>query len=201
MKNTTTTIIPNNGSSRALNPQNISAETSGFRERVRKVVILLLLFGLLVPTLLFNIGANAEQAGWSGPLLKFSEPLPSLTALLLCQRWTLFSDMTPCNFTMHFEVELRDGRMVQLRDLDKERAGKWQSILFPNEPKAELNLYSDPSARRRYLEYLVRTSGLNPAEIARRVIYIRYQNIFPRDQAAAIGTHYGPEAKYALDSY
>jgi hypothetical protein len=184
-----------------LNPQNISVEKSGLREKVRKVVILLLLLGLLVPTLLFNIGANAEDAGWSGPLRKFSEPLLSLTALLLCQRWTLFSEMCPFNFTMHFEVELKDGRMVQLRDLDKERAGKWQSIFFYNEPKMELNLYSDPSAQRRYLEYLVRTNGLDPAEIARRVIYIRYQNIFPREQAAALGTHYGPDAKYALDSY
>lgn len=176
-------------------------EKSRLREKVRKVVILLLLLGLLVPTLLFNIGASAEEAGWSGPLRKCSEPLPSLTALLLCQRWTLFSEMSPFNFTMHFEVELRDGHMVQLRDLDKERAGKWQAIFFPNEPKAELNLYSDPGAQRRYLEYLVRTNGLNPAEIARRVIYIRYQDIFPRNQAAVIGTHYGPDAKYALDSY
>ena len=159
------------------------------------------MLGLLAATLLFNIGANAEEAGWSGPLRKFSEPLPSLTALLLCQRWTLFSEMSPFNFTMHFEVELRDGRMVQLRDLDKDRAGRWQSIFFPNEPKTELNLYSDPGAQRRYLEYLVRTNDLNPAEIARRVVYIRYQDVFSRDQAAAIGTHYGPDAKYALDSY
>jgi hypothetical protein len=184
-----------------LNPQNISVKKSGVQEGMRKVVILLLLLGLLVPTLLFNIGANAEQAGRSGPLLKFDQPLPSLTALLLCQRWTLFSEIAPFNFTMHFEVELRDGRMVQLRDWGKERAGRWQSILFPNEPKTELNLYSDPGAQRRYLEYLVRTNGLNAAEIARRVIYIRYQNIFPRDQVAVIGTHYGPDTKYALDSY
>jgi hypothetical protein len=184
-----------------MKPQNISMEKSGIREKVRKVFIVLLLLGLLLPALLFNIGANAEQAGWSGPLLKFDQPLPCLSALLLCQRWTLFSEMSPFNFTMHFEVELRDGRMVQLRDLDKERAGKWQSIFFHNEPKTELNLYSDPGAQRRYLEYLVRANGLNPAEIARRVIYLRYQNIFPRDQAAVVGTHYGPDAKYALDSY
>lgn len=184
-----------------MNPQSISVEKSALRERVRKVVIFLLLLGALLPPLLFNIGANAEQAGWSGPILKFNQPLPSFSALLLCQRWTLFSEMSPFNFTMHCEVELTDGRMVQLRDLDKERAGKWQSIFFHNEPKTELNLYSDPGAQRRYLEYLVRTNGLNPAEIARRVIYISYQNIFPRDQASAAGTHYGPDAKYALDSY
>jgi hypothetical protein len=184
-----------------MNPQNVSEEKGGLRETVRKVVTLLLLLGLLVPTLLFNVAANAGQAEWSGALRKFSEPLPALTALLLCQRWTLFSEMAPFNFTMHFEVELRDGRMVQLRDLDKERAGKWQSIFFPNEPKTELNLYSDPGAQRRYLEYLVRSNGLDSAGIARRVIYVHYQNIFPRDQAALTGTHYGPDAKYALDSY
>src|ERR1700726_1525854 len=178
-------------------PQDIRVEKSTFRRRVRKAAIVLLLLGLSVPPLLFNISANAEQAGWSGPLLKFSQPLPSLSALLLCQRWTLFSQMSPFNFTMHFEVELTDGRMVQLRDLDKERAGKWQSILFHNEPKTELNLYSDPGAQRRYLEYLVRTNDLDPTEIARRVIYIRYQNVFPRDQAAGAGAHYAPEANYA----
>lgn len=174
---------------------------SDLRDRLRKVAILLLLLGLMVPTLLFNIGANAEQAGWSGRIVKLSEPSQFLTALLLCQRWTLFSEMASFNFTMHFEVELRDGRMVQLLDLDKERAGKWQSIVFPNEPKAELNLYSDRSAQRRYLEYLVRSNALDPARIVRRVIYIRYQNIFPRDQASVIGTHYGPDTRYALDSY
>jgi hypothetical protein len=184
-----------------MNPQNICVEKNALRERVRKAAIVLLLLGLWLPSLLFNIGANAEEAGWSGPLLKLNQPLPSLSALLLCQRWTLFSQMSPFNFTMHCEVELTDGRMVQLRDLDKERAGKWQSIFFYNEPKTELNLYSDPAAQRQYLEYLVRTDGLDPDEIARRVIYIRYQNIFPRDQAAVAGIHYEPEINYALDSY
>jgi hypothetical protein len=184
-----------------MNPQNVCVEKNALRERVRKAAIVLLLFGLWLPPLLFNIGANAEQAGWSGPLLKLNQPLPALSALLLSQRWALFSQMSPFNFTMHFEIELNDGRMMQLRDLDKERAGKWQSILFHNEPKTELNLYSDPDAQRRYLEYLVRTNGLDPDEIARRVIYIRYQNIFPRDQAAVAGIYYGPETDYALDSY
>ena len=174
---------------------------SDLPEKLRKVVILLLVLGLMIPTLLFNIGANAEQAGWPRPLIKLSEPSPFLTALLLCQRWTLFAEMATSNFTMHYEVELIDGRMVELRDLDKDRAGRWESTFFPNEPKADLNLYSNPGAQRQYLEYLIRSNGLDPAKIARRVIYIRYQNIFPRDQAAALGTHYGPDAKYALESY
>jgi hypothetical protein len=171
------------------------------RETLRKTAIILLLLGLLVPPLLVNIGSNAEQAGWPGPLPKLNQPLPSLQALLLCQQWTLFSQMSPFNFTMHFHVVLNDGQEGDLRDLDKERAGKWESVLFYNEPKSELNLYSDPGAQRLYLEYLVRTSGLNPLDIARRTIYLRYRNIFPRDQAAREGTYYGPEMNFVLDTY
>jgi hypothetical protein len=174
---------------------------SPFREGVRKAAIILLLLGLLLPVFVVNIGMNAEQARWAGPLPKLNRPVPSLQALLLCQQWTLFAQMSPFNFTMHFEVELLDGQVVPLRDLDKERAGKWQSVLFHNEPKSELNLYSDPGSQRRYLEYLVRTNGLDPLAIARRTISIHYQNIFPRDQAAKNGTYYGPEATFALDTY
>jgi hypothetical protein len=189
----------------AMNPQNTGGwlhfEKSALRERVRKAAIVLLLLGLLLPPLLVNIGVNAEQAGWAGPLPKLNRPLPSLQALLLCQQWTLFSQMSPFNFTLHFQVELIDGQVVPLRDLDKERARKWESVLFHNEPKSELNLYSDPGSQRLYLEYLVRTNGLDPLEIARRTIYIRYQNILPRDQAAVAGTYYGPETNFALDTY
>jgi hypothetical protein len=176
-------------------------EKSSPRERARKSAIVLLLLCLLLPPFLVNIGSNAEQAGWRGPLRKLNWPLPSLQALLLCQQWTLFSRMSPFNFTMHFQVELTDGQVVLLRDLDKERAGKWESVFFHNEPKAELNLYSDPGSQRSYLEYLARTNGLYPEWIARRTIYITYQNIFPREQAAKAGEYYGPETNFVLDTY
>ena len=187
-----------------MNPENTGPPQVGkspLRERVRKTAIVLLLLCLLLPVFVINVGSNAEQAGWSGPLPKLNRPLPSLQALLLCQQWTLFSQMSPFNFTMHFQVELTDGQVVLLRDLDKERAGKWQSVLFHNEPKSELNLYADTGSQRLYLEYLIRTNGLDPLEIARRTTFIHYQNIFPRDQAAKAGTYYGPETNFALDTY
>jgi hypothetical protein len=171
------------------------------RERARKAAIVLLLLCLLLPPFLVNIGSNAEQAGWPGPLQKLNWPLPSLQALLLCQQWTLFSRMSPFNFKMRFQVQLTDGQVVLLRDLDKERAGKWESVLFHNEPKSELNLYSDPGSQRSYLEYLVRTNGLEPEWITQRTIYITYQNIFPREQAAKAGTYYGPDTNFVLDTY
>jgi hypothetical protein len=161
----------------------------------------LLLLGLLLPPLLVNIGENAEQVKWAGPVRKLNRPLPSLQALLLCQQWTLFSAMSPFNFKLHFVLELTDGQELLLRDLDKERAGKWESILFPNEPKTELNLYSDPGAQRRYLEYLVRTNEVDPERIAHRTIYMTYQDVLTRDEAARAGTYYGPETNYVLDTY
>jgi len=151
--------------------------------------------------LLVNIGVNAEQAKWSKAVAKLNQPVPFLQALLLCQQWTLFNQMSPFNFRMQFQVELTNGQVVQLRDLDKERAGKWESVFFHNEPKAELNLYTDPASQRRYLEYLARTNGLYPEWIARRTVYIHYQNVFSREQSAIAGTHYGPEADFVLDTY
>lgn len=171
------------------------------REAIRKTAIVLVLFALLLPVFLINLGLNADQGKWPGPFAKLNQPLPSLQALLLCQQWTLFSSIAPFNFTYQFEVELVDGQRVILRDFDKERAGKWQSILFHNEPKTELNLYSEPESQRRYLEYLVRTNGIDPAQVARRTIYLRYQNIYPRDQAAELGTYFSEDAYYTLDNY
>jgi hypothetical protein len=179
----------------------LHSDHSTLRERLRKAAIILLLLGLLLPPLLVNIGANAALAKWSGPLPKFKKPVPSLQALLLCQEWTLFSQMSPINFSMHFMVELTDGQVILLRDLDKERAGKWQSLYFHNEPKAELNLYTDVGGQRLYLEYLIRTNGLDPAWVVSHTTYIHYQNVLPRNQVGLAGTHYGPEANYVLDTY
>ena len=190
-----------------MKPQKIGSwlrfEKCTLLKTVRKVAIVLLLIGSLWPSFAINIGLYAEQAGreWSQPLIKLNRPFPSFQALLLCQVWGLFGYISPFNFTMHFEVELADGRIVALRDLEKEGAGKWQSLLFHNEPKTEINLYADRRTLREYMEYLVRTNGLNPFEIVRRIIFIRYRNVLPRDQAVVAGTHYGPETKSVLDSY
>jgi hypothetical protein len=172
-----------------------------WREIARKIVIVSILIGSLLPPLSMNIGAYAQQAGLSGPILKLNRSFPSFYALLLCQMWGLFSYISPFNFTIQYRVDLADGQTVDLHDFKKEAAGKWQSILFHNEPKADLNFYANPRAMRDYMEYLIRTNGLDPAWVVRRTIYIHYWNVLPRDQAATAGTHYGPEADRVLDSY
>lgn len=178
-----------------------SVKKSIGRERARKVVIVLVLIGSLLPALALNIGVNAQDAGWSGPLPKLNRTFPSLSALLLCQTWSLFSSISPFNYTMHFEVELDDGQVVPLRDYQKEAAGKWQSVLFHNEQKTELNLYSDRNALREYMEYLIWTNGINPDWIVHRTIFIRSRMVLPRDQAAVAGKHYGPETISVIENY
>ncbi len=172
-----------------------------WREGARKIAIVLIVIGSLLPPLCMNIGAYAQQAGLSGPILKLNRPFPSFYALLLCQMWGLFSYISPFNFIIQYQVELSDGQIVNLRDFKKEAAGEWESILFHNEPKVDLNFYSNPRAMRDYMEYLIRTNGLDPTGVRRRTISLRYWNVLSREEAAAAGTHYGPEADRVLDSY
>src|ERR1700744_4544163 len=129
-----------------------------WREIARKVAIVSILIGTLLPPLSMNIGAYAKQAGLSGPIPKLNRSFPSFYALLLCQMWGLFSYISPFNFTYRFQVELTDGQVQDLHDLKKEAAGRWQSLLFYNEPKADLNFYANPRALRSYMEYLIRTN-------------------------------------------
>jgi hypothetical protein len=176
-------------------------EKRTLRKRARKIAIVFVLLGSLLPPLAMNIGVYAEQAGLSGPILKLNRPFPSFHALLLCQLWGLFAYISPFNYSMHFEVELSDGQVVALRDLKKESAGKWVSMLFHNEAKSDNNLYADRRALRGYMEYLIRTNGVDPREVVRRTIFIRYRNLLSRDQAAAAGTHYEPETNSVLENY
>ena len=76
-----------------------------------------------------------------------------------------------------------------------------RGVLFHSESKIQNNLYGFPVGLRRYLEYLIRKNGINPAEVSQRVIYIRYRNLLPRSEAAAAETHYGPEIRYDLHRY
>jgi hypothetical protein len=179
----------------------LSSEKSTLLRRARKVGIVLVLLGSLWPSLAVNIGLSAQNMGCSGPILKLNQPFPSFSALMLCQLWTLFSSISPFNYRMYFQVELTDGQVVPLRDLQKEAAGKWESVLFHNEPKTWLNLYSDRNALHEYMEYLIQTNGLDPARVVRRTILLRYRNVLPRDQAAVAGAHYGPERTSVLDDY
>ena len=174
---------------------------SRWRENARKIAIFLIVIGSLMPPLCMNIGAYAQQAGLSGPIVKLNRQFPSFYALLLCQMWGLFSYISPFNFTIHYQVELTGGQLMDLHDFKKEAAGKWQSILFHNEPKADLNFYANPSAMRDYMEYLIRTNGLDPAWVTNRTIYLHYRTVLPREEAAETGTHYGPETDRVLDSY
>ena len=174
---------------------------SPLKERIRKIAIILALLGLLLPVLIVNVGEKVEQAGWSKNLAKLNRPVPFLQAVLLCQQWTLFSEMSPFNFKLQYEVELIDGQIVPLRDVDRQSAGKWEPVFFYNEPKTELNLYGDPAAQRRYLEYLVRTNGIYASWIERRTIFLRYQNVLTREQSAREGRHYGPDTIFVLDTY
>jgi hypothetical protein len=172
-----------------------------FKEKLRKIFIVTALIGVSVPTVLINVGENAESVHGPQWLRKLSQPFPSLQASLLCQLWTLFANLSPYNFQLHYLVELTDGRQVLLPDVDRERAGKWDSILFINEPKTVLNLNSDPNAQRRYEEYLIRRNNLDPDTVARRILYMTSQNILTREQSAIAGTHYGPNEISVLDSY
>ena len=172
-----------------------------WRESARKTAIVAILIGSLVPPLCMNIGAYAAQAGLSGPIVKLNRQFPSFYALLLCQMWGLFSYISPFNFTINYRVELTGGEVADLHDFKKEAAGKWQSILFHNEPKADLNFYANPRAMRDYMEYLIRTNGFDPSWVTRRTIYIRYRTVLTREQAAAAGTHYALESERVLDSY
>ena len=175
---------------------------SSVRERVRKVAIVLLLLGSLLPPLAINIGQNAENAGWSGPVLnRLNQAVPSFCALMLCQLWTLFSNISPNNYTIYYQVELTNGDVAHLRDLQIEAAGKWQSVLFHNEPKVWLNLYNDRNAMRQYMEYLIRTNGLDPAWVVRRTIFLRYRHVLHRDEATAAGEYLGPEETSVFDDY
>jgi hypothetical protein len=177
-------------------------KSGGWRENARKVAIVLVLVGSFWPPLAMNIAIYSGQAGLSGPITRLNQQyFPSFHALLLCQMWGLFAYISPFNYTLNYEVELSDGRVVALHDYKKEAAGKWATILFHNEPKTDNNFYANHSALKQYLEYLIRTNGVDSASIARRTIFIRYRNVFPRGQAAKTGTYYGPETTSVIENY
>jgi len=167
-------------------------------QRLRKLAILTLFFVVLGPVIVLNSGVSLEQAGFPILTARLQKAVPSLDALLLRQHWSLFTYISPFNYTAHFEVVLNDGSTLPLHDPAPQRATGWKGFLFHSELKIQNNLYGSPAEHRRYLEYLIRRNGIDPAEVSQRIIYIRYRNLLPRAEAAKAGTHYGPEIRYDL---
>jgi hypothetical protein len=178
-----------------------SAFPSAYLRRLRKLSIITLFALVLGPVIILNCGVNLEKAGYPVLAARMQKVVPSLDALLLRQQWTLFTDISPFNYTAHFEVVLKDGSTLPLHDPAPQKATGWKGVLFHGESKIQNNLYGFPVGHRRYLEYLILKNGINPAEVSQRIIYIRYRNLLPRSEAAAAGTHYGPEIRYDLHRY
>lgn len=169
--------------------------------RLRKFAILVSLALVLGHVIILNCGVNLEKAGYIGFGARLTKAAPSLDALLLRQRWTLFTDISPFNYTTHFEVALKDGSIVPLCDSAPQNATGWEGILFHSELKIRNNLYGFPVGHRRYLDYLIRKNGINPADVSQRVIFIHYRNLLTRSDAEWAETHYGPDIRYDLDRY
>ena len=164
----------------------------------RKLLIVAVFIVVLGRVVLLNVGANLQKAGVRDFASELTKPVPSLDALLLRQQWSLFTDISPFNYTTHFEVILDNGSTVPLSDSAQQNATGWKSILFYSEPKIQNNLYASPDGQRRYLDYLIRKNRIDPSRIDEGVIFIRYRNLLKRGEAAAAGTHYGPEIRYDL---
>jgi hypothetical protein len=164
----------------------------------RKLLIVAALVVVLGRVVLLNVGVALEKLGVHDLASQLKKPVPSLDALLLRQQWSLFTDISPFNYTTHFEVILDDGSRVPLSDSAQQNATGWESILFYSEPKIQNNLYGSADGQRRYLDYLIRKNRIDPSQIDEGVIFIRYRNLLKRDEAAAAGTHYGPEIRYDL---
>jgi hypothetical protein len=167
-------------------------------QRLRKLAVVTFFVVIVGPDIILNCGVSLEKAGFPMLAAKLQRAVPTLDALLLRQQWTLFTYISPFNYTIHFEVVLKDGSTLLLHDSVPQHATGWKGILFHSESKIQNNLYGYPAGHRRYLEYLIRRNGINPAEVSQRIIYIYYRNLLPRSEAAEAGTHYGPEIRYDL---
>jgi hypothetical protein len=169
-----------------------------WKHRLLKLATITIFALVLGSMVILNVGVNLDKAGYPSLAARIRKPIPFLDALLLRQQWTLFTEISPFNYTTHFEVVLKDGSTVPLHDSVPQKVTGWKGILFHSEAKIQNNLYGFPAGHRRYLEYLIRRNGINPADVSQRIIYIRYRNVLPRWEAAATGTHLGPEIRYDL---
>lgn len=174
---------------------------SSFLGWCRKLLIVAIFAVVLGRVVLLNVGVSLEKLGVRDLASQMTQPVPSLDALLLRQQWSLFTDISPFNYTTHFEVILEDGSALPLSDSAEQNATGWKGVLFYSEPKIQNNLYASPDGQRRYFDYLLRRNRIDPNQIDEGVIFIRYRNLLKRSEAAAAGTHYGPETRYDLQRF
>jgi hypothetical protein len=174
---------------------------SSFLGWCRKLLIVAIFAVVLGRVVLLNVGVSLEKLGVRDLASQMTQPVPSLDALLLRQQWSLFTDISPFNYTTHFEVILEDGSALPLSDSAEQNATGWKGVLFYSEPKIQNNLYASPDGQRRYFDYLLRRNRIDPSQIDEGVIFIRYRNLLKRSEAAAAGTHYGPETRYDLQRF
>ena len=172
--------------------------SSFFLRRLRKLLIVASITVVLGRVIALNVGVSLEKLGVGEFASQLTKPVPSLDALLLRQQWSLFTDISPFNYTTHFEVILDDGSTVALSDSAEQNATGWKGVLFYSEPKIQNNLYASPDGQRRYLDYLIRKNRIDPSRIDEGIMFIRYRNLLKRADAAATGSHYGPEVRYDL---
>lgn len=174
---------------------------SSFLGWCRKLLIVAIFAVVLGRVVLLNVGVSLEKLGVRDLASQMTQPVPSLDALLLRQQWSLFTDISPFNYTTHFEVILEDGSALPLSDSAEQNATGWKGVLFYSELKIQNNLYASPDGQRRYFDYLLRRNRIDPNQIDEGVIFIRYRNLLKRSEAAAAGTHYGPETRYDLQRF
>ena len=87
---------------------------SSFLGWCRKLLIVAVFIVVLGRVVLLNVGVNLQKAGVRDFASELTKPVPSLDALLLRQQWSLFTEISPFNYTTHFEVILDNGSTVPL---------------------------------------------------------------------------------------
>ena len=101
----------------------------GLAAATSKLAIITLFVLVLVPVVILNCGVSLEKAGFPMLAAKLQTAMPALDALLLRQQWTLFTYISPFNYTTHFEVVLKDGSTLPLHDSVPQHATGWKGVL------------------------------------------------------------------------
>lgn len=116
----------------------------------------------------------------------------------LDNKWTMFSTLHRFDWWYVIKAKYPDGSEEVLPlPLQSERTPLEHFFFDFKEAKIHLNLYLQPDWRKAYARYLCRWlidhRGPPPPGV---IIYeLHYQNIYPRPQAAALGTHREPQSR------